>query len=58
MLVITRSSDQAVLIYKDGNLVGTVKVCKGDGRIRLGFDFPREYKILREEIELHREDER
>lgn len=52
MLVITRGKNESIRIICNGQEVGQVKVCRvAGGRVRLGLDFPIEYKILRDEIE-------
>ena len=53
MLVITlRVGERAVVYGPDGRLIGHVSLSmvKSMERARVGFDFPREIKVLREEL--------
>lgn len=52
MLVLTLTPDNKVEVHQDGKLFGTVYLVKtaGVGRaVRLGFDFPKDVRIHREE---------
>lgn len=50
MLVLTRKESETVILKIDG-IEGSVKLVSiGQGRVRLGFDFPSRVEILREEI--------
>jgi carbon storage regulator CsrA len=55
MLVLSRQRDESVVISKDGVPIGTVTVAdiRGD-KVRLGFTFPRELDVDREEIHLEK----
>lgn len=58
MLVITRGVNESVRIFVGGVEVGSVQVCRVRGdNVRLGFDFPLEFKILRDEIDYSPQDE-
>ena len=50
MLVLTRYPDESVEIRHNGQLIGRVMVVETDGyKVRLGFDFEKEYVIWRPE---------
>jgi sRNA-binding carbon storage regulator CsrA len=53
MLVLRRAAEEVITIRDpQGNLLGTVTVCDLDrDRVRLGFVFPRDYRIDRQEID-------
>ncbi len=56
MLVLQRNrGDQVFITGPDGQLL-IVKVVNGQGRIKLGFDAPLSYKILRDDHVLHDDD--
>lgn len=50
MLILTRKTDQAIIIG-EGSQAITVRVMKNDrGQVRLGIDAPKEVPVHREEI--------
>lgn len=53
MLVLSRKLYERVLIYSpNGELLGTVSVVDIDrGKVRIGFDLPRDHNIVRSEID-------
>jgi len=51
MLIVTLTDAGGVVLLRDGKQFGEVTVrMRGDGRIRLGLDFPKDIKILRAEL--------
>lgn len=52
MLVLSRQKGERVVIEdEEGNVVGTVILVDHQrNRSRIGFEFPKKYKILREEV--------
>ena len=48
MLILTRKIDERIIV--DGNIVITVVEVCGDGKVRLGFEAPKEIPIHREEV--------
>lgn len=58
VLQLEAADPNGVSIYVSGKLIGRVVVSRigtaqgwsPHGRVKLGFDFPREFKILREEL--------
>jgi carbon storage regulator CsrA len=51
MLVITRRTDErTIIIGPGGEQLSVLVVCCRDGRVRLGFEGPREFLVLREEL--------
>lgn len=57
MLIVTVNDSEEVVLTRDGVQLGRITVChRGDGRIRLGLDFPRDIRILRGELLKQRED--
>lgn len=55
MLVLSRKKDEAVFI--NGTYVVRVLEIRGD-KVRLGFDFPPEFRVHREEVELQIQNEK
>lgn len=52
MLVLSRERSEAVLFLFDDGSRGRVEVVRmGHGEVRLGFDFPKNVRIVREELE-------
>lgn len=51
-LVISRKKDERTTIFSpDGKPLGAVVVIGiRDGKVRLGFDFPRDHMVLRDEL--------
>ena len=52
MLVLSRKREEKVNIYFNGKLLANLMIVeiRGD-RVRLGFDFPKEYHLVRNEID-------
>ena len=50
MLVLTRKSNEDVVIQLGGRVVRVRVLAAGAGRVRLGIDAPREVAVHREEI--------
>jgi len=50
-LVITVPDEQEFRLSRDGVAIGAVRVSiRGDGRVRVAFDFPRDVQIWRGEV--------
>lgn len=51
MLILSVKESEDIVLTRDGAVLGRITVChRGDGRIRLGLEFPRDIKILRGEL--------
>ncbi len=57
MLVLTRRVFEGVIIRdKAGRLVGKVSVAEiGKNRVRIGFDFEKDYEIQRSEVDVEKQ---
>ena len=50
-LVLTRKTNQAVIVHKDGSVLLTLKITKVDrNQVRLTFEAPKDIIIDREEV--------
>jgi sRNA-binding carbon storage regulator CsrA len=52
VLIVTVKEHEEVVLSRDGVELGTVTVrVRGDGRVRIGLDFPKEVRIARKELD-------
>jgi carbon storage regulator CsrA len=50
-LALTRKRNQSIVLFQDGETLCRVTVVEiGDGKVKLGFEAPKDVTILREEI--------
>lgn len=52
MLIVTVTEREEIVLSRDGVEIGTVSVkIRGDGRVRVGLQFPKAIKIVRKELD-------